>query len=232
MQERGLAVNTWAVPDPTLWSEHRHTSSEFSTPYTSKLGAYESMINRIKFQSLSFRPPTQALQPAASSSKAGSSTQAGSAASTQAARGAFGSQNSFQQVAADGQDKQQPAQPNAQLNVVSDFPHVQSSEARQQMCDVLAMLASSASVPTVILVTESGVPVQSHAPEPLRVLNDAIAHNKLLLHALFAKCMHMSVQAHHCSFTLCSGNLQSLCPTACPAGAMHGVVAAVAVVAT
>lgn len=181
LQERNIAINSWSVPDPTLWSDFRHTSSAFHIAYTSKLGAYESMIDRIKFDGLNLQSHCKASRGKHSSAGSGTSTQMASAAGTQAVRGASCSQNSAQQSQQAGGQGQE----RLRLNIVADFPHVHSSEARQQMCDVLSMLASTASMPTVILVTDSGVLLCVAHPQQHAARNQQAMDSRFIASACF-----------------------------------------------
>jgi hypothetical protein len=138
LQEQGCDVDYWAFPAPTLYTELKHIGSG---GYTSKLAEFEAFVDRVKLKSLQW-------QPVAGSAVVASATQlrhtqdAGSRGSSQTL-----SQPLHRSVAANNQSS---------ILVLSDFPHLQSPEAREQFRDMLGVLVRTCEAPTIILVPDSG----------------------------------------------------------------------------
>jgi hypothetical protein len=145
MQEHGCSVDYWSFPAPTLWSETKHIGG---SEYTSKMAEFEAFVDRAKLKALPFQHVSASDPAGPPSSQFFSMLQLGNA------KGSGQSSQNSEKAASSTTDVKQPAQ---SLLVVSDFPHLHNTDARDRFKQSLAALVSTAQGPTVILVTDSGV---------------------------------------------------------------------------
>lgn len=127
-------MHRWAFPTPTLWSEHRHIGGD--SQYTSKMDEFQAMVDDLKFKALTWTS-MQSLE--------------GDCAMN--ASECFTEQSCLPKWASAPKDGGQST-----ISVISDFPHLHSTEARSRFCDNLEVLVQSARRPTILLVTDSGLP--------------------------------------------------------------------------
>jgi hypothetical protein len=159
LQEHGCSIDNWAFPTVTLWNEHKHLGA-LDTQYMSKVEAFRELVDRSKLNTL---PLTRHLSnPPPANGALSLSQSAGGAASMATQR----SPSELQSSAAPVVDADQAAPPhtatgqavaqNPPITIIADFPHLSGMEAREQLCDLLVLLAQSASKPVIVLLTESG----------------------------------------------------------------------------
>ena len=125
MQEHGCTIEEWAFPTSTLWSEHKHLQS-FDAQYTSKLDAFRALVDRSKLTALPFAPVVSTGDGPASQPRVASQRNATASAST--------SQTSN-------------AEALQRVTVISDFPHLNGPDAREQLRELLVLLAHTAAHP-------------------------------------------------------------------------------------
>lgn len=151
VQEKGCSLDQWSIPNATLWSERQHLDN-YDLRYASKLDAFQDLVDRSKLSSLNLTSHSQAQPPAPASH--GEARASGALGSVPTSRNA--SQVSNAATVPERHTGAGQAAASGRVLLVSDFPHLNGPEAREKLCNMLALLAQTASAPVVVLVTESG----------------------------------------------------------------------------
>lgn len=167
-QEHNCELEEWKFPTTTLWAEHKHLGSD-GPGYTSKMTAFQEIVDRAKLGSLNLSASTAGATP--TSSAPSSQTQVplqravrsgvvdlcGDEPPTQAQRAG--------------------ASTSRRVRLLADFPHVSGPEACEQLRDLLVMLAQSVRTPIIVLITEAGA-LRACAPLFLRAFTSYCFSNR------------------------------------------------------